>query len=142
MKVRQIMTKDLTAVEPNTSVKELIYILNNSGLSSLPVVDEDERIIGFISERDLIEAALPGYFEMLHETFLPGEKLSQKLKEIENQPVSKFMVKEVVKVEEDEDDLYVADLMIRKDLKMVPVINKDGILVGMVRRVDLLKSLL
>jgi len=144
MKVKEIMTKDLSAVEEHTPVKELIYILDRSGFSSLPVVDEEERIVGFISERDIIEAALPGYFEMLHGTsFLPDvNQFSQKLKEIENEPIGKFMTKEVIKVEEDEDDLYVADLMIRKDLKIVPVINREGILVGMVRRIDLLKDLL
>lgn len=144
MKVKEIMTKDLTAIERDSSIKELVYILGASGLASLPVVDEEERIIGFISERDVIEAALPGYFEMLHSaSFLPDlDRFSSRYREIKDDPVEKYMNKKVISVGEDEDDLHVADLMIRKNLKMVPVIDEDGILVGVIRRIDLLKSLL
>jgi CBS domain-containing protein len=52
------------------------------------------------------------------------------------------MTPEVVTVEEDEDDLVAADLMIRKNVKSLPVVNKDGIFVGVLRRIDLLKDLL
>jgi CBS domain-containing protein len=144
LKVKEIMTRNLTAVEEDTPIKDLIYILDRSGLGSLPVVDSFERPIGFISERDIIEAALPGYFEMLHGgAFLPDiNRLHQRLKQIENETVGKYMTKEVIKVSEDDDDLYAADLMIRRDLKVIPVVNKEGILVGVVRRIDLLKDLI
>ena len=66
MKVREIMTRDLTAVEKDIPVRELIFILNNAEMPNVPVVDEEGRLTGFISEKDLIRAALPGYFEMLH----------------------------------------------------------------------------
>jgi len=68
--------------------------------------------------------------------------LSQKLREIENDRIEFYMTPEVVTVEEDEDDLVAADLMIRKNVKSLPVVNKDGIFVGVLRRIDLLKDLL
>lgn len=141
MKVKEVMTRDLTAAEPSMTVRELIELFHQSGLSSVPVVNEEGRILGIISERDIIEGALPGYFEVLH-GITNMDHLSQKLREIENDRIEFYMTPEVVKIEEDEDDLTAADLMIRKNIKSLPVINKDGILVGMLRRIDLLKDLL
>jgi CBS domain-containing protein len=141
MKVKELMTRDLTAAEPTMTVRELIELFYRSGLSSVPVVNEEGRIVGIISERDIIEGALPGYFEVLY-GITDMNHLSQKLREIENDRIEFYMTPEVVTVEEDEDDLVAADLMIRKNVKSLPVVNKDGIFVGVLRRIDLLKDLL
>ena len=144
MKVRDIMTKDLTAVEKDIPVRELIFILNNAEMPNVPVVDEEGRLTGFISEKDLIRAALPGYFEMLHSTsFIPDmNQLSRKLSQIADEPIEKFIRTTVMSVTEDDDDLQAADLIIRKGVKNVPVVDGDGRLVGRVRRIDLLRHLL
>jgi len=144
VKVRDIMTKDLTAVEKDISVRELIFILNNAEMPNVPVVDEDGRLTGFVSEKDLIRAALPGYFEMLHSTsFIPDmNQLSRKLTSIADEPIEKFVQKTVMSVTEDDDDLQAADLIIRKGVKNVPVVDANGRLVGRVRRIDLLRHLL
>ncbi|MCI2430394.1 CBS domain-containing protein [Candidatus Acetothermia bacterium] len=144
MKVKEIMTRDLTAVEPGITVKELILLFERSGLTSVPVVDEEGRILGIVSERDIIEGAMPGYFELLYGTafFADMNRFSQKLREIENDRIEFYMTSDAIKIEEDEDDLTAADLLIRKNLKALPVVNRDGILVGMLRRIDLLKDLL
>lgn len=144
MKVRDIMTKDLTAVEKDIPVRELIFILNNAEMPNVPVVDEDGKLTGFISEKDLIRAALPGYFEMLHSTsFIPDmNQLSRKLTQIADEPIEKFIQATVMSVTEDDDDLQAADLIIRKGVKNVPVVDADGRLVGRVRRIDLLRHFL
>ena len=144
MKVRDIMTRDLTAVEKDIPVRELIFILNNAEMPNVPVVDEDAKLIGFVSEKDLIRAALPGYFEMLHSTsFIPDmNQLSRKLTSIANEPIEKFIQTTVMSVTEDDDDLQAADLIIRKGVKNVPVVDADGRLVGRVRRIDLLRHFL
>ncbi len=144
MKVREIMTKDLTAVEKDMPVRELIFILENAEMPNMPVVDDDGMLIGFISEKDLIRAALPGYFEMLHSaSFLPDmNQLSTKLLQIADEPIEKYMRREVHYVTEDDDDLRAADLVIRQGVKNVPVVDADGRLVGRVRRIDLLRHFL
>lgn len=141
MKVKEVMTRDLTAAEPTMTVRDLIELFDRSGLSSVPVVNEEGRILGIVSERDIIEGALPGYFELLY-GITDMNHLSQKLREIEHDRIEFYMTPEVIKVEEDEDDLTAADVMIRKNIKSLPVINRDGILVGMLRRIDLLKDML
>jgi len=144
VKVREIMTKDLTAVEKDIPVRELIFILNNAEMANVPVVDEEGRLTGFISEKDLIRAALPGYFEMLHSTsFIPDmNQLAKKLAQIADEPIERFTRTSVMSVTEDDDDLQAADLIIRKGVKNVPVVDGDGRLVGRVRRIDLLRHFL
>lgn len=143
MKVRDFIRRDLSAVERGTPVIQAIKLLDNSGLSSLPVVDEEGIVVGIISERDLIRALVPEYVDMLSSaSFLPSmDRLAKKLREIENHPVERYMTKGVIVVHPDDTDLYAADLMIRKGLKQLPVVDEDGHLVGLVRRIDLLSRL-
>lgn len=144
MKVRDIMTKDLTAVRANQSLKALIFLLKKSELSGVPVVDQKGVVVGFISERDIIQAALPNYFEMLRTaSYLPDiNQLSRRLEEIKGDHVEEYMVEEVITVDEDEEDIHVADLIIRNELNRVPVVDEDGMLAGIVQRIDLLGALL
>jgi len=144
MKVSEIMTRDLTSVESDIPVRELIFILDNAEMPNVPVVDDDGRLTGFISEKDLIRAALPGYFEMLHSaSFIPDmNQLAGKLEQIADQPIEKYMRNDVMSVTEEDDDLRAADLIIRKGVKNLPVVDSDNRLIGRVRRIDLLRRLL
>lgn len=143
MKVKEIMTRDLSAIEVDTLISEFIYIVGKSGLSSLPVVDEEDRIVGIISERDVIGAVLPGYYEALRGTpFAPNpDEMTHKLAQVGDEPVQNYMTTPVKTIQESEDDLFVADFMFRNNLKILPVVDDEGRLSGLVRRFDLLKSL-
>jgi len=144
MKVREIMTRDLTSVEKDIPVRELIFVLDNAEMPNVPVVDDENCLIGFISEKDLIRAALPGYFEMLHSaSFIPDmNQLASKLEQIADEPIEKYMSENVMSVTEEDDDLRAADLIIRKGVKNLPVVDDAGHLIGRVRRIDLLRKLL
>lgn len=143
MKAGDLMRRDLTSVDLDTTVSHVIYLLHQSGLSSLPVLDEEGRVVGVISERDLIRAVLPGYVEMLQSAaFLPSlDQLARRLREIGGKPIAEFMVHDVVFARPDDSDLHLADLMIRKGLKQIPVLDAEKRLVGVVRRIDLLHRL-
>ena len=144
MKASEFMTREFPAVGEETPIRDFVRLLYRSGSSVLPVVDAEQRVVGFISERDVIQAALPGYFDLLQsESFWPEvEQFSKKLREISQDPVRTYMVRDVGKVNRDEDDLYVAELMIQKGFKLIPVVDHEGVLIGLVRRIDLLKGLL
>lgn len=143
MKASDIMRRDLTSVELDTTVVQVIYLLHHCGLASLPVVDEGGFVVGVISERDLIQVLLPGYVHMLESAvFLPSlDQLRSKLHEIGEKPIADFMRREVVAARPDDTDLHLADLMIRKGLKQIPVLDGENRLMGVVRRIDLLHRL-
>jgi CBS-domain-containing membrane protein len=141
MKVREIMTKDLTSVESDIPVRELIFILDNARMPNIPIVDDEGKLVGIISEKDVIRAALPGYFEMLHSaSFIPDmNQLARKLAEIANDPISGYMRDDPLHVTEQDDVLQAADLIIRQGLKNLPVVDAQMHLIGRVKRIDLLK---
>jgi len=144
MKVREIMTKDLTSCEKDVSVRELIFILDSARIPNIPVVDGEDKVIGYISEKDIIKAGLPSYYEMLHTTsFIPDmNQLSKKIMQIADDPIEKYMQNDAIVITEDDDTLQVADLIIRRGVKNVPVVDNEGRLVRKVRRIDLLRYLL
>ncbi len=146
MKVSQFMARQFPVVREEMPVREFVRALCEGapGTSGLPVVDPEGHVVGFLSERDVLEAALPDYLDLLQsESIWPEvEQFSLKLKEVAEEPVRSYMRTDVVKVTEEEDDLYVAELMIRKGLKVLPVVDAEGKLVGLVRQVDLLKGML
>jgi CBS domain-containing protein len=57
---RNIMTNRVSAIEPDTPLGDIARLLAAGGFSGTPVVDEDQRVLGFVSETDLVEALLHG----------------------------------------------------------------------------------
>lgn len=143
MKVRDLMRRDLSSVDHQTSVGATVRLLENSGLSALPVVDDEGRVVGIISEQDIIRAILPEYVGMLpSSSFLPGlNQLARRFEEIKDLPVDRFMSKEVVTCHPDDADLHAADVLLRRGWRQIPVVDEKGRLVGAVRRIDILANL-
>jgi len=143
MRIGEMMDRDLTAVGKHTTVADVVDILSRHRVSGLPVVDEDGRIIGFISEKDIVRAALPGYFDLLQDpSFLPDYgQFQSRLFKISRDSVEKHMVRDVVYFDEEDSDFQVAMVLMQKNLKRAPVI-RNGIFVGVVSRADLLDHIL
>ncbi|UCF10651.1 MAG: CBS domain-containing protein [Candidatus Bipolaricaulota bacterium] len=141
MKVHEIMTKDLTSVESDIPIRELIFVLDNSRMPNVPIVDDEGKLVGIISEKDLIRAALPGYFEMLHSaSFIPDmDQLARKLADIADEPISRYMRPDPLHVSHEDDVLQAADLILRQGVKNLPVVDGEMHLIGRVKRIDLLK---
>jgi CBS domain-containing protein len=57
---RNIMTTRVSAIDPDTQLGDIARLLAAGGFSGTPVVDEDQRVLGFVSETDLVEALLHG----------------------------------------------------------------------------------
>ncbi|AMW32765.1 CBS domain-containing protein [Fervidobacterium changbaicum] len=142
LKVKDFMTYDLTFVFENDTVEDVVDILHKTGLSGLCVVDSELRVVGFVSEDDIIKACLPSYFNLLQTAaFLPDTNLFIKnLKSIAHNPIGKYATKPVFTVKQDDTLLYVADMIMRKGFKMVPVVDENNVLLGYVTRVAILQS--
>lgn len=63
MRIGELMDRDLTALFPDTTIAEAVEVLSTHRVSGLPVADQEGHLVGFISEKDIIRAALPGYFD-------------------------------------------------------------------------------
>ncbi len=147
---KDIMTSPAQSVTENQSVKEVLELLAEKRFSGFPVVDEENRVIGVISDTDIIRyshsinviplsnlsgwvspyadindlASMRRGFDMLHTT-----------------RVSQIMTKKVYTINEDEPANEVARLMNRRKINRVPVVDKDNKLVGIITRSDMVQCL-
>jgi len=115
--VRDVMSKDIRVVRPDTSVKEVVATMNKFDIGSIVVVQGD-RPVGIITERDILRR--------LVEPCLAPETLTAR--QIMSSPV--LTISETANIDE------TAKLMARKRVKRLPVIN-NGKLVGMITYTDL-----
>ena len=131
MKIKDVMIPDLTSVSENTTIKEALKILNMQRLFGLPVVDNEQNVIGIITESDITRTCLPGYYkELQNPSFLPDfNQFSKQAKKIAHLPVKEFMNRKVYTIEENTSRTEAANLLFRKHLRILPVVRK-GKLVG------------
>jgi CBS domain-containing protein len=143
VRIGDVMDRDLTALSEHVGLATAIEVLSRHRLTGVPVLDDNGEVVGFISEKDIVKAALPGYFEYIQDpSFIPDfGQFQSRLRKIRNEPVSRFMHREVVVFTEDDSDFFVAMTLIRHNLKRAPVV-RDGVLVGVVNRTDLLERIM
>jgi CBS domain-containing protein len=115
-----IMSPDLVTVRPDATIDQAIEMLLREQISGLPVVDDDGRLVGVITEFALLATAYD--------------------RRVKNHKVSQHMTRELITVEADDPVSRVADLCIVHRVRRVPVMQ-DGRLVGIIARRDVLRAL-
>jgi len=115
-----IMTPNLVTVRPNASIEEAIDLMLREQISGLPVLDDDGRLVGVITEFALLAIAYD--------------------RRVKNHTVSQHMTRELITVDVDDPMSRVADLCIVHRVRRVPVIQ-DGRMVGVIARRDVLRAL-
>ena len=141
MKIKEVMIPDLTSVSADTPIKEAVKIMSRQRIIGLPVVDNDQNVIGIITESDIAKACLPGYYkELPNSSFIPDfDQFSQQAKKIAHFPVKEFMTREVFTIEEDTSRTEAANLLFRKRLRILPVV-RGGKMVGILTPSSLCKN--
>jgi CBS domain-containing protein len=133
--VRDIMTTGVVAVRAGTSYREMTIMFRQRGVSGFPVVDDDGKVTGVVSETDLLAVAAadpdtsahPAPWRPHHKQLTVGEATAGAL-----------MTHPAVTVGPDELARTAARLMRSLNLQRLPVVNRDGHLVGIVSRSDVL----
>lgn len=144
MRVAEIMSKEVVTVGPDTTIEEVAGLLTGKNISGVPVVDEDGKLKGIVTQKDLLykdmEPRFPAVVELLGGLiYLKGvHKYNEELKKLVATKVEDIMTKEVVTVREDARVEDVARLMVEKGINRVPVV-RDGNMVGIVGRGDVVK---
>jgi len=143
VKIKDIMLKNTTSVLPDCHLGEVIDIMAIHRINGIPIVDEEQKVIGFISQHDIIKELLPNYLGIINSNSFITEfiQLSKKLKEYANDKVEGFMKKNIITINEDDNEVMAADLLIRNKIHHLPVV-RNGYLVGIVTMRDLLKAMI
>jgi CBS domain-containing protein len=143
MKAMDVMVRDVVTVKPETDVASAIKLLIEHDISALPVVDSDGRVIGMLSEADLVrrpeigpDKQRPWWLEAL----TPGFVLAAEFAKAHGLRVDEIMSPHVVSASQGTTLGEIAALLEKHRIKRVPVIE-DGKLVGIVSRSNLIQAL-
>jgi CBS domain-containing protein len=145
--VADVMSHDPIVVSPQTPLKEAIHILAERRISGLPVVDELGKLVGVISETDLMwretGATPPPYFMILDSVIYlenPG-RYEQELHKALGQTVGEVMTSEAITIKPDKPLREAAKLMHDKNIRRLPVIDAAGLVIGMLTRGDIVRAM-
>ena len=143
MHAMDVMTSEVTTVSEDASVQAVAKLLADRGISAVPVVDPDNRVVGMVSEGDLLHRAETGterrrswWLEMLAST----NKLAGEYVKSHSAKVKDLMTRDVVSVIETTPVADIAVLLETHRIKRVPVV-REGRLVGIVSRANLVRAL-
>ncbi|MFH1201591.1 MAG: CBS domain-containing protein [Candidatus Omnitrophota bacterium] len=143
MKVKEIMTKDVKSIPLDINVHEALKLLKKMQISGLPVIDENGKLLGMFTEKEVLGYILPSYIEKVGR-FVYSENLKstkRKFNELANIKVSQIMRKDVVTVNEETTLCEIARVMLTQRARRLPILDKTGRVVGIVARADVLEAL-
>ena len=147
LKVKDIMTRKIITVSPETEVVNAAKILLEKGINGLPVIDASGKLVGVLTQSDLVaqqkSIPIPTVFTLL-ESYIPLTLIHRIDKEVEKiaaLKVEQAMTPNPVTVGLETDIADVAKLMVDKKFHTLPVMEGDKV-VGIVGKEDVLKTLL
>ncbi|SFK99832.1 CBS domain-containing protein [Geodermatophilus ruber] len=134
MQARDVMTREVVTVGPETSAKYAAEVMAEHGFAALPVVDDGDRLVGIVAEADVLRDRMPPdpRLHLRRDGGIPTSAPSLL--------VHGVMTREVRSVQDTADIADVARLFVDDRLRSVPVVDGDR-LVGIVSRRDLLRTL-
>jgi CBS domain-containing protein len=143
MLVRDVMTPDVCTAAPDTTIGEIAQRLAGLHISAVPVVDLQGRVVGIVSESDLLRRMELG--TEVHRHFwaaltTSSDQLAKEFVRARARRAADIMTTPVITVAEDTPLQDLADLFEDNGIKRAPVV-RDGKLVGIVSRADLVRAL-
>jgi CBS-domain-containing membrane protein len=142
MKARDVMVSPVITVPQSTTVREVATMLFERGISAVPVVDEKDRLVGIVSEGDLLHRAETGT-ERRRSWWLRAlsgdEVLADDYVKSHARKVADIMTRKVITAAPDTDLHEIATMMEKHAIKRVPIVW-DGKLVGIVSRANLVQA--
>ncbi|HBG92837.1 MAG: hypothetical protein A3J81_03250 [Nitrospirae bacterium RIFOXYB2_FULL_43_5] len=147
---KDIMTKNVTTVGAATTIEELARILMEHKISGAPVVDDNENLIGIVTENDLISRDkrlhIPTVMR-LFDAFIVLESQSKVEKEIKRMTaitVNDIYIKEAITVTEGTPVQDIATIMSEKKVHLIPVVEgkNEKKIIGIIGKIDLIKGII
>jgi len=139
VKVADVMTTDVVTVRPETSLKDVARILSARGISGLPVVDDTGRVLGVISEADILAKERRPVEETVHRR-LRRERRDRRDDKRDARTAGEAMTAPAITIPAHRWIDAAAALMLDCGVNRLPVVDRDGLLVGIVTRADLVRA--
>ncbi|MTI94091.1 MAG: CBS domain-containing protein [Firmicutes bacterium] len=138
-----IMSRDVITVNPDSTVREAVELMLKHRISGLPVVDGEGKLVGLLTENDLVlggKPSLPVHLQVL-ENLLGSqdpELRTVQLRQLAGQSVSKLMTREVTTARPQTPVGELVNLLVANDFKRISIIE-NGQLVGIVTQADIVR---
>lgn len=142
---KDIMTKDVATVSPETSIQELATLLVTNQISGAPVVNADGSLAGIVTENDLISRNkrlhIPTVVSFLDAAIYleSSKKFADEVKRVTATKVAEICETKVVTVAEDTTLTDIATLMAEKKVHLLPVV-KAGKVIGIIGKRDVVRA--
>ena len=142
LRVQDVMTNLVVSLRPDESVHEAAQRLTQNRISGAPVT-ENGRVVGMVSEADLVHAVLPPVkvdrgLSVLDMLYVMGT--ARPHGHPHGRTVDEVMSKLVVTIGPEDSIWKAADRMERRGIKRLPVVDDDGYLIGLISRADVVKA--
>lgn len=145
IRVRDVMSREIYTVRPDTNIQEVARLMTENHIRSLPVVNDEQQMMGIITESDLFlkEKGMPFSavkLPTLFEKWVDPSHLAEIYEDASHHTAADVMTGNVIAVSPDESIGHAAMLLFKYDFKTLPVVENDR-LVGLISRVDFIRFL-
>jgi CBS domain-containing protein len=142
---KDIMTKNVITVKPDTSIEELSSLIVKNEISGVPVVDDSGALVCIVTENDIIRRNkrlhIPTVVSFLDAAIYleSSKKFEQEVKRLCATKVGDICARKVVTITEDTSVIDIATIMTEKKVHLLPVV-RAGKVVGIVGKRDMVKA--
>lgn len=140
MPVRDVMTKDVVTASTTMDIHEAARLLSDHRISGMPVVNDDKRVIGVISEADILfltgintEHKFKDILRRLLGEPVPARKVGETVGDIMSMPPITALAADDVR--------QVAAVLDERRIKRLPVVDDEGRLIGIISRADIVRAM-
>lgn len=143
---QDIMTPDIITTSPDTPIKELSELFIKHKVNGFPVVDADGRLVGLVTEKNLIEQNknihIPTVISLFDAVIYleSGKKFEEEMKRYSGTRVKDILTPDVITVSPETEVSEIAALMAEKSIHSIPVV-KNNTIVGIIGKLDVIKGL-
>lgn len=146
MLAKDIMTKNVAVVKADTTIDEVSRIFVEKNISGLPVVNQYDKLIGIVSEGDLVYKQKPvraPLFINLFDGLIPIDRnaFHDDMKRIAAYEVKDIMTSPAIYAYEDTPVSEIAEIIINKKINRIPIVNEILEVAGIVSRHDIVRSM-
>jgi len=145
LKAKDIMTKDVITVKPEATVEELARLLMNNKVSGVPVTNDNKKLIGIVTENDLItqnkRLHIPTVIRLFDAFILLGSgRMEEEIRKMAATTVDEICTKKVVSITEETTLDEIATIMAEQHVHLLPVL-RESMVVGIVGKADMVRAM-
>lgn len=144
MKAKDLMVPIQDSLSPENTLREAVNHLRIAkkgeekvGLKGMPVLGKDGKLEGMLSMTDILKAVHPSYMSLMNLSNFTWDGMVESIaKDVANKRVEEVMSRDVITVKEDDPLMECVDLMIKNNIKRLPVVDRAGKVAGMLYEKD------